>query len=237
MARIKSILINNYRSIKKLDFDFENSYNILIGPNGGGKSNLLEVINKCKNLDFDYPMDCNKEAFLESKDILIEFLLQLSPKETEKIFSFFKISPRARKFIKLNEIKKTFKISSKDENSKEKAITTKWSIEIPTLENSLGKIRKEIRVRKRPLEEETMEGLKELVEAKKKVSDDLEETLDSFFPKIIYWTPIEKHIIKNPIDLSEFKEDFNISIPLKNMFYLAGFTEESLHSNINRLLD
>ena len=40
---ITKISIENYKSITKLDFS-PGRFNILIGENGGGKSNLLEAI-------------------------------------------------------------------------------------------------------------------------------------------------------------------------------------------------
>jgi predicted ATP-dependent endonuclease of OLD family len=43
---IKSLSIQNIRSIgEKITINFEDGINILIGPNGGGKSNILDILN------------------------------------------------------------------------------------------------------------------------------------------------------------------------------------------------
>lgn len=47
---LKSITVNNYRSIQKASVEFEDGLNIVIGKNGVGKSNLLKYINQ--NLDY-----------------------------------------------------------------------------------------------------------------------------------------------------------------------------------------
>lgn len=44
--RLDRIIITNYRSIKFIDIDFIDKVNLLIGPNGCGKTNVLEAINK-----------------------------------------------------------------------------------------------------------------------------------------------------------------------------------------------
>jgi len=43
---LKSITINNYKSIQKATVGFEHGLNIIIGKNGAGKSNLLQFINQ-----------------------------------------------------------------------------------------------------------------------------------------------------------------------------------------------
>lgn len=41
--------------------------------------------------------------------------------------------------------------------------------------------------------------------------------------KTIFWTSEDRYLISKPINLSQFSEDPNVSIPLKNCFNLAGF--------------
>ena len=41
---IKSLKLKNYRNYEKLDIEFDNKLNIIIGDNAQGKSNILESI-------------------------------------------------------------------------------------------------------------------------------------------------------------------------------------------------
>lgn len=53
---IKSLSIKNTKSFgEQVDMDFQNSLNILIGPNAGGKSNLMDILNVVLVLFFVYP--------------------------------------------------------------------------------------------------------------------------------------------------------------------------------------
>lgn len=46
--KLTSLTIKNVKSFKEeVKFQFDDQFNILIGPNGGGKSNLLDIITVC----------------------------------------------------------------------------------------------------------------------------------------------------------------------------------------------
>jgi predicted ATP-dependent endonuclease of OLD family len=56
-------------------------------------------------------------------------------------------------------------------------------------------------------------------------------------PKIQMWRPSPKYLINETIDLENFKEDPNISIPLKNVFLINGITtNEEIKNSIERAL-
>ena len=42
--KIKHVIIENFRAIKKLDFDCSEKVNVFIGDNGAGKSTVLEAL-------------------------------------------------------------------------------------------------------------------------------------------------------------------------------------------------
>ncbi|MCD8801527.1 AAA family ATPase [Mammaliicoccus sciuri] len=44
MSYIKKIIINNYKSIKKIELDLKENLNIIIGPNNSGKSNIISSV-------------------------------------------------------------------------------------------------------------------------------------------------------------------------------------------------
>ena len=51
-AYISRVHLKGYKSIRDLEIDFKAGLNIIIGPNGSGKTNFLEFI--LKSLDREY---------------------------------------------------------------------------------------------------------------------------------------------------------------------------------------
>lgn len=45
--KLETLQINYYRSIRKLDLKFTEDVNVLVGPNGSGKTNILDAIDDC----------------------------------------------------------------------------------------------------------------------------------------------------------------------------------------------
>ena len=57
-----------------------------------------------------------------------------------------------------------------------------------------------------------------------------------FENEVSFWKPDEKHLITSTIDLMKFKEDLSENIPLRNIFYLAGYkTEEEIKTKIEEI--
>jgi len=65
----------------------------------------------------------------------------------------------------------------------------------------------------------------------------LKKTLNENMPEIQIWRPSPQYLISETIDLELFKEDPNISIPLKNIFFINGkTTNEEIKKSIERAL-
>ena len=61
--------------------------------------------------------------------------------------------------------------------------------------------------------------------------------LDANMPKILIWKSHPKYLINEVVDLIDFKDNTNISIPLKNIFHIYGKTkDEEIKSAIERAL-
>ena len=65
----------------------------------------------------------------------------------------------------------------------------------------------------------------------------IKTVLDFNMPKIQIWKSSPKYLINDIVDLSEFKENPNISVPLKNIFHIYGKTkDEDIKNAIERAL-
>ena len=104
---LKSLLIKNVKSFKEeVKIDFNEKVNILIGPNGGGKSNLLDIIQNVfrKFFIFGYEVaegrdnrgfyknliqkqiNQNLEKFNEdNSDSIIKLVIKISEEDIENI--------------------------------------------------------------------------------------------------------------------------------------------------------
>lgn len=60
---------------------------------------------------------------------------------------------------------------------------------------------------------------------KKKIESELYSIFEINIPKVQIWRPSEKYLLNSVINLDEFKDNPNISIPLKNMFHIYGKIE------------
>ncbi|WP_298370936.1 AAA family ATPase [uncultured Lutibacter sp.] len=70
-----------------------------------------------------------------------------------------------------------------------------------------------------------------------KISSSLKTVLNHNLPKIQIWRSSSKYLINDVIDLEKFKEDTDISIPLKNIFNIYGKTkDEDIKYTIERAL-
>lgn len=59
-VRLKKVKIQNFRSIKDIEITFSPEVNLLVGPNGGGKSNILRALGiYFKRYSFSPPFDKN----------------------------------------------------------------------------------------------------------------------------------------------------------------------------------
>lgn len=54
--------------------------------------------------------------------------------------------------------------------------------------------------------------------------------------KITYWEASPEYLIKNPINLEEFKNNKEFNVPLRNLFKLIGLSEENMDSSIERMI-
>jgi len=230
--KIKKVTINNFKSIKdEVSFEIKKIANkncfILLGINESGESNILEAISLLNpEQKIDYNIDCNSEAEEENKKISITYELQIDNYDFyKKQFIEKGLSEDLVNIIEITKIERKISIDSK--NSR----TDFFHIWIKDVKKEFEKYILDKENNK--IEIKTDENIKESPDGEKNIldKDKLETFLEDEFydlfnkniPKIIFWkSSEEKYLINEKIDLNIFKEDFNISIPLKNCFRIAG---------------
>ena len=236
---LKKIEIENFRSIKKLELDFDEISGkkcfILLGINESGKSNILKAISLWdENQQVDYNLDCNKEAIDTGAPIWITYSLEIE--DTDSYIEKLKenIPPELAKLIKINKIKRIIAIDKNnnkldyfyvyiEDNEKFRNYILEGDNISPIKEVYDGE------------EEITDENIEELVGSDYKLltKGELESYLEnSFFdlfqdntPEVIFWESKEHYLINAPVHLENFAKNNSISIPLRNIFKISGIDD------------
>lgn len=136
---IKKVTINNFKSIKHIELDFDkvgNSYTkIFVGLNESGKSNILEALSYYNVPDGNYSFSqlCNRK-FVDNTEFLdITFQLDFEEEEKEDYNKQFKDTYNSHpdfKFALKNITKKIFLKSDSDSFDYQ----FNWGIELPSQE-------------------------------------------------------------------------------------------------------
>lgn len=232
--KIKSISIKNYRSIKDVSFYIKTIANknchILLGVNESGKSNILKALNlkETTQEELSYGDDCEKNAESEEKEISVSYELSNFGIQDE-IFVTCNIPKDLSKVIELEKIKRKLSINKDNEkqdyfhiwikdNKKEFSKYVIFNSEIQ-LKNEQNLEKDEDNKVINLLKKESLEGYLE---------GNLFKVFEYNTPKIIFWrSSEEKYLVNNSIDLEQFKDNRDISIPLKNCFNIAGIDKIS----------
>lgn len=223
---LKKITINNYRSIEKLEIDFNGqnkSFFGFLGINEAGKSNLLKAISIKDNLsEFNYENSRRKEV---EEGVIVEYEFEnpFSKKDIKEILLNGQ-ELNINKFVSEIDIKSIKIISSINQNEAPKnevdLVLGKKSLK-DWVEDS-----EDIVTKRNPKSDKPGLDLNQFLVSKLK-SKILENA-----PKIIFWKNEDKYLMNGEINLSQFKSNpSDVSIPLKNCFILSG------HPNIGEIID
>lgn len=233
-----------------------------VGLNETGKSSILKAISYLNNTDeykdINYKNDCNKEAY--DIDEPIEIVAKINI-DSSFIFSkkiHLAIPEKLSKDLKFFDVELSIKVTNKEitrnlwfdfENldffeyaiekkstvSNGKTIETKSIIDIKVNNKPPVGVILESNVEDYLLPNQELLN-KELLD--EYLTKKLEFWSKYFLPKIQFWKHSKEYLINETIELSEFKEDTNISVPLKNIFHIAGFTDDAaIKSAIEKIVD
>lgn len=238
---IKSIIIRNFRSIDELKLDTKSidkkNCSILLGKNESGKSNILNAISLLdKDRPYDYNTDCNKDAKKKNEKIGVIFELGYDKAWYEKEFSkkipselIYTTSIQKRIDINKAGRRDYFYVYLEENELFGKYVISKTNVleKISDIYSGTEEINEgNIAILLPGYQLATKGEVEGLIEA------EFESIFESNMPILIYWEHSSKYLINEPINLKIFKDDLSISIPLKNIFHIAGISDKEIRSRI-----
>lgn len=247
--QISKIKIENFKSIKEIEFDLQkhgSSYTtMLVGINESGKSNILEAMSyfDTPKEKFDYNVIHNQKD-QDGSPIVFEFFMAFEQRQTcvneirkgvengellnfevEDIVKIVSLADQDEMFSSeyLYEIEKMSKglFIKKIQNN---SISPKG--ESVVVDSFI--LRKDNDIEE-SFQELTLELFNEIF-SKKIIS-----IIRQYEPRVSLWRPSEKYLVSE-VDLKLFKDNIHSNIPLRHIFYIAGFKDSnSIRSEIERI--
>lgn len=241
---IIKITIKNFKSIRsQICFDIKSISNkkcfILLGINESGKSNILEAISLPYAYgDISYSAICNNEAEENEEDVevIYDFCIKDHDFYAKKIIAQGVDKALVDK-IKITEVKRHLSVDMKSEMKDYFFVSTKANKKelekyVIIKEDSMIDGTKKIETIGLKTDENITyndEGIPNNILNQHVLGLFLGAKLGDIFyeniPDIISWKSEDKYLIKEKINLNEFKEKPYISVPLRNCFKIAGITD------------
>ncbi len=253
MIQIDSVEIKNFKSIIDYKFDFnsidiENAKcGIFVGLNESGKSAFLEALSLLNSgfKEEDYHYLCNNNAQDdESKylDLNINYIVTDSNALTKNIHTTGLLDASLVKKLKIKRIRKRHFIGSK----LIPVSLLKFEFENDEIISDFYSCTVDAQIGNRTFKKKAiLKVIPEGQDAKKATKDDLNEVISILLkeeielqtPKIQFWKISPEFLINEEIDLNEFIENPDISIPLKNIFSVYGKnTKEEIKLTLEKAL-
>lgn len=239
---IKKAIINNFKSIEHIELDFDkigNSYTkIFVGINESGKSNILEALSyfKVPKSSVSFDSFCNQKLE-DCEKCEISFYLELDDNDCN-INGITDLSNKPQKIkFKINNIVKRVCLQKK-KNKFESSYD--YDVELSD-NNTFIKKNQGYDSTYNPIDiyvinNKQVEGFELLTNELllKLFRKNISEIIEKMEPKVSMWKPSSDYVLSN-INLNKFKENTNSSKPLKNIFYLSGYTEDKIKEIIDKV--
>lgn len=238
MLKLTGIDIENFRSIKEESISLNEiegkDYFALFGINESGKSSFLKAINLInKDVTNDYRNNCFQEALLEDEPISIQCRFGMGKEFLDLLSKSIGLPEELIEEIKEAELFYALDVLS-DNTTVDEEVWFEQSKELSKL--FLCDIGSRDVFIKSDVEEKELEGrnVKELTLDlfNDTFANELYEIFSKKCPEIVFWEPKESYLIDKPVNVSALVTNPNASIPLRNMFYLAGFKGEKLETAV-----
>ncbi len=254
--KIKEVQIINFKSIEEIIVPFQEYGSssqkskacIFVGLNETGKTSILEALNLIDK-DFsgiDYEECCFKPSLDDNQwiELIVMFEQKVNSYWVDHFVKTCGIPEEIADKIKFADLSKNLSI-------KNDIVDKSYVVDIEDIELFEYLVQDEnihlIREKNAVEEVINMDNAKSFILGnqelltKRKLEGIIAETLEKVFdvniPKVQIWKPKPEYLINAPIDLSLFKDDTSLSLPLKNIFRIGGFnSNESIKATIERAL-
>lgn len=236
MIKIESIEIINFKSIKdhlfKLSDFYINETNaaILVGLNESGKSTFLEAVSLINDgLDnINYEEYCNNDNYEDNHYVELYVVYEISD---VKKFKQKMIDSKMIDAELINQLNITTITSDiyKNADVSEKTITVNFNdikyddyiiVESKKLIGSIQQV--SLSIQKTKQNDFLIGTVLNKNSLQEFLANIIKPIVKENSPKIQFWKPSPEYLINETIDLNSFKENPNVSIPLKNIFHVFG---------------
>ena len=233
--QLKRIVISNFRSIKNMEIEIKeiNGKNciILVGKNEAGKSNILKAIaavfGKYQVSIKDQRKEIGDES-IEDKNCYVRVVFSLNENDIKKVINDFKNKYQNTEIIKFkenltienftyyffNEI--LWRINIGNENTPSESY---WIID-----NKKYSFDKKVFIKPNTFIFEENGTEQEILSVDKLktilFNNCIKDLLNNY--ECIFWEYKSEYLLPPNINIEEFKSNPDISIPLKNIFYLSN---------------
>ncbi|SIS62791.1 AAA family ATPase [Chryseobacterium gambrini] len=255
MLEIDSIRIINFKSIKDYTFDFKNininssNTGIFVGLNESGKSAFLEAIYLIDDATFkfiNYSEYCNNDAQENSLNLKLyaKYIIKDEDSILKSIISSGSFNANLLRNLKINSITKKFYVN--ESSIPDVVYSIDFDLENVNLndytfsKSYIHKGQQETKTTIRRLNP-SVDHEKYIKITKSDIEYVLLEILLDYIkeniPKIQLWKALPEFLIDREIDLLEFIENPNKSIPLRNIFNVFGkSTKEDIKKTVEKAI-
>ena len=236
--KITKIKIKNFKSIKEIEFDLKkygSSYTtMLVGINESGKSNILEAMSYLNIPEGEHYYNViHNQKDDDNNPVVFCFSLAFEQKQTYVEEVTKEIENRELLDFEITNIVKN--VSLKDG---ETVFFGDFSYEIKLVSRGLFIKNTYDGVFALSKENDNEESFQELTQEafEEFFSGKVEDIIKKFEPKVSFWRPSKEYLVSDEVNLNEFKENIDSNIPIRHIFYIAGFRDaEKIKSEIERI--
>lgn len=266
--KIKNVDIVNFRSIARIEFDFENGCEILLGINESGKSNILRALGSI-SADFapsksDIRLEKMNEDPIDAS--YVRFVFTFSAEEKKEVAAAVakKFSPGAENEVVALVEGKEFTLSEYAEFiseglyrvdfKEERRYSTTWARpRTHEVVEGWGKVvgSEPVLLSREPNDEPVNYPGVQFISKGWRISGgnvqpmsigtlrdviggEVKKVVEKRLPNCVFWQYKEENMLPASLDIDQFGANPDICVPLKNMFLLAGYAEDSIASVISQ---
>jgi len=253
MIQIDSVEIRNFKSIINYKFDFNSididnaKCGIFVGLNESGKSAFLEAMSLINTglKKEDFYKQCNNDA-QDNQDKYLDLYVNYTVNDSNLLLKNIHTTKLLdASIIKKLKIKKIFREMFIGGRSLTPIEMIRFEIDDINIGDFYSCTVNEVTANRSHKKKAIFKDIPSGQDSKKATQSDLNEILSTLLkseidlqtPKIQFWKISPEFLINEEIDLNEFMEDPEISIPLRNIFNVYGkSSKEDIKSTLEKAL-